>query len=481
MAGNLNVSPLPNPVADQVAPQLPPPAVPPSAADLAPPPAVPVVPPPSGTPSEGAPQGATAPVINASAIPAQIPMLTTSEKQTKHESAGAKLRPEDVKKMQEAEDRYAKAEAAVVDAQTAQNNLEAGLKMAEAARLEDENAKEVARKDLQQKQIQDKLNQVQAAIDDFSNTTIDPGRLYGNMSTGTRIASGIALALGAFGAAASGGQNMAMQVIDKAIERDIDAQKANLDTKKSVITAKRGMYDDFMKMLGNEDAAKLAEEIRLGKIAESRIKGILETSKNPIIQANAEKMLAERQASTAQKVAELQKVTTSDQVLKQSETKPLIAKSADRPPATDAINTKITSHASQIKNLNELRDFMNSGKTKSGPIAGRWTDLADYFGIANASEATATARIRELLADKIRALSGASTTESEREFLKGLMPALKDSPAAFMAKLNNQLNKTERDYDDMYKQFGNMYTLPERIVETRAEKSAKEKSLGIER
>lgn len=54
---------------------------------------------------------------------------------------------------------------------------------------------------------------------------IDPDKYLG--SFGKRVTAGIAMALGAYGAALTGGSNDAMKIIQQAIQDNIDAQKAN--------------------------------------------------------------------------------------------------------------------------------------------------------------------------------------------------------------------------------------------------------------
>lgn len=56
---------------------------------------------------------------------------------------------------------------------------------------------------------------------------VDPNHLYKNMSTGGKIASVIGLILGGIGAGATGGKNYAVDAMQKAIDNDVDAQKAN--------------------------------------------------------------------------------------------------------------------------------------------------------------------------------------------------------------------------------------------------------------
>jgi hypothetical protein len=64
--------------------------------------------------------------------------------------------------------------------------------------------------------------------------TVDPGRLIKNMSTGSKVLGGIAILMSELGRAAmglagmNGGPNMALDIIMKRIDSDVDAQKENI-------------------------------------------------------------------------------------------------------------------------------------------------------------------------------------------------------------------------------------------------------------
>jgi hypothetical protein len=64
--------------------------------------------------------------------------------------------------------------------------------------------------------------------------TVDPGRLIKNMSTGSKVLGGIAILMSELGRAAmglagmDGGPNMALNIIMKRIDSDVDAQKENI-------------------------------------------------------------------------------------------------------------------------------------------------------------------------------------------------------------------------------------------------------------
>lgn len=86
---------------------------------------------------------------------------------------------------------------------------------------------------------QTKLAELNAKNDDLyqqvSNTKIDPTRLWSSASTGTKMAALAGILLSGIGSGLTGQPNMAMGVINKAIDTDIDAQKSNLAAKQSLL------------------------------------------------------------------------------------------------------------------------------------------------------------------------------------------------------------------------------------------------------
>lgn len=79
-----------------------------------------------------------------------------------------------------------------------------------------------------------KMQSYEKSIEDYKQAAgekVIPGQLLANMDTGSRIQSGIFMALSAYGSAMSGQENQALKVINNAINQDIDAQKFNIDNK----------------------------------------------------------------------------------------------------------------------------------------------------------------------------------------------------------------------------------------------------------
>jgi hypothetical protein len=107
--------------------------------------------------------------------------------------------------------------------------------------------------ELQNAQLQARA-QMNAEIDkqakDIADQKIDPHRLWNSKSAGQQAASLIGIVLGGIGAGMSGGPNMALQVIDKQIERDINAQTAELGKKENLLSALFRKYGNLEQAQG---------------------------------------------------------------------------------------------------------------------------------------------------------------------------------------------------------------------------------------
>lgn len=92
---------------------------------------------------------------------------------------------------------------------------------------------------------------------------IDPDRYMKNMSTGSKVMAGIAMALGGMGAG-RGGQNLAYETINNAISRDIDAQKNDQSRAMNLFQMNREQLHDEMQ-------AKLMTQNQMLAMTQARI------------------------------------------------------------------------------------------------------------------------------------------------------------------------------------------------------------------
>lgn len=115
---------------------------------------------------------------------------------------------------------------------------------------------------------------------------IDPHRLWNNASTGNKIMAGIGLLLGGIGSGLNGQPNMAMQVMQKSIDQDIEAQKDNLNKKAGLLSQNMQKYRD----LGTAEAAT---RVQMNTMLQAQIAKSAAQSGNKQAQANAQMMIAQ--------------------------------------------------------------------------------------------------------------------------------------------------------------------------------------------
>lgn len=145
----------------------------------------------------------------------------------------------------------------------------------------------------------DASNKARAALDAeqsqlFSaakNGHIDPKRLWSNASTGSKVAAGIGLILGGMGAGLTRGPNMAMEMFNKLLNNDIDAQKANMNQANNL------MQVNFQKYR-NIEAAETATRLQLSTVLQAQLAAAASRAATPEAKANAQLALAQLDQQT---------------------------------------------------------------------------------------------------------------------------------------------------------------------------------------
>jgi len=136
-------------------------------------------------------------------------------------------------------------------AQGYQTMLDASRQQADAsaqAALEQQKIYEQQVKDIQLNEIarQKQEQAVQGELDklktDIATQKIDPTRVWSNMSTGNRVMAAISIFLGGVAGGMQGTDNKALGIINNAIDKDIDAQKAELGKKQNLLSINLQKY-----------------------------------------------------------------------------------------------------------------------------------------------------------------------------------------------------------------------------------------------
>jgi hypothetical protein len=128
----------------------------------------------------------------------------------------------------------------------------------------DEHKARIAKREARREQhFRDTRNEAERLLDDAkvqAATKVNPKRYYANASTGEKVLSFIAAALGGLLAPHNGGKNSALDMIARNIQEDIEAQKAELVNQSYSLQHRRGILKDMIDLYGDEDKAAAAAE-----------------------------------------------------------------------------------------------------------------------------------------------------------------------------------------------------------------------------
>jgi hypothetical protein len=222
----------------------------------------------------------------AAAIPA--PATGAPVDPNKPEQAGADLQRQGIS-MQEG----AVTQGAAADARAAGfEERQIAARNQELDKIRKETARQEAEK---QKRFEEIKSNVTKSTDTWANYKVDPGRRWKNASTGAKIAAAISVAMSALGDALQhkSGPNLALEIINKSIEDDVNLQIQDREHLGQVATRARTSLDDYRQEFGDWQqarSAKLAEEY---KRTADEIERISAAAKGDKAKANALAMVGD--------------------------------------------------------------------------------------------------------------------------------------------------------------------------------------------
>jgi len=186
----------------------------------------------------------------------------------------------------------ARAVKASADAQAAQD-LETANVYDEMAQTLDDSALELRR--IQQdamQHAQESSARLQAQADELGATEPQAGRLFGTGAQAAGFGAALSIAAGAMLSVRTGGPNVALAIVNKAIERDLLAQREAIRNKKDALTAGMSIARQMQAAYQNDITAEKAVQATLQRYAENRLKAIISRTSGPILQAQAQEKIA---------------------------------------------------------------------------------------------------------------------------------------------------------------------------------------------
>lgn len=302
--------------------------------------------------------------------------------------------------------------------------------------------------EIQNKAVKEREAQLDGLMMEFQNAqVVDPQSQWG---TARKIGAAIAMGLGAYASAFTGGQNHAANIIQDSIKRDIEMQEARIN--KLGLNAKnaQGALAQATAKLGNIADAKSAVEIAALMNANESIMKLAQATDNKRSKANADSLIAANNMKITEKKAELQASTVTSSVAK-----------SQRPLAGSG------EMARQEKEANEAMEYENAKQTimqafEEGAKAGMGGAVPSWLGGEAGEREASLAQVSGAIIGKVpgiksdadfknivlpmlpKPIDPKSTVESKRKNLEAFLRS--QAPAAWLKTEGR--NKTAQEQTD---------------------------------
>lgn len=124
-----------------------------------------------------------------------------------------------------------------------------------------------------------------AIYNQINGGKIDTNRFWANKTTGSKIATILGVILGGIGAGAAHTENAALNQLHDEINKDIDAQKADLGRNENLLNVN-------YKQMGNLRDAEQMTRLQMNTALQANLQKIAAQTNNPILQARAQQQIA---------------------------------------------------------------------------------------------------------------------------------------------------------------------------------------------
>lgn len=323
-------------------------------------------------------------------------------------------------------------------AQTQQKVLELSLK-----------DQEEYNKDVLQKS-QNITTELNAAVQDVKNGHIDPKAFWANKSTPGKISTVIGVLLSGLGAGASGQENMAMKVLNQEIDRDIDAQKSNMQNKNTLVGA-------LSAQMGNLQAGvTMAKAIKLGVVSD-QMKLAEAKANDPLAKARMRSGIADLDMK-------VQELTTKAAAATAKGVRTPAQQHVDAAFAKDYNDWQTTGQSSVQKNLQLLTNAVDTLEKRKKDIVGTSGRVTGRLPDAFRSEESIRVRddVHRAVQGALRATLGSQFTEREGERIMAASYNENLSPEANIKKIKGAIQELQHNVSNMdarssyYEQHGTL-------------------------
>lgn len=414
-------------------------------------------PPPLGSAQGNLVNEAQVPSVLPQQAPSQYPTITTTKttRQAPIPGAAGMLAQADKARGSQLAALKGSAEANIQEAKDTETILK-GFQQKQAGMEVERQKKEQER----QVQLAESQSKVDKMIEESKNLRVDPNKFYADRGVFSSLIMSLASGVGAYSAGKLGGKNFAGEALDRAIDRDIDAQKANIEQKSKAVGQQMNLYQMMRSRFGDEREAELATKVALREsvIDSLKIAQATAAAKNaPFAQA---KLLADEEAKQVADKVNLVKAITP-----QATTETIVQESpkARAQYAPGEFETKVAAPARAnklaIEAYDNVIDKVKSGKVPTGRIASFVQETQRM--LANAADKDydkVKAERNRLLFEMASGISGAAYSEKELARFEEIIPKMGTNPKFFKEQMEHLRDQRLKQHEGLLKT--NVYAAP---------------------
>ena len=242
-------------------------------------------------------------------------------------------------------------------------------------------------------------------MDEYKANKIDPNRLFSNMSTSQKVMNGIGLLLGSLGGASTGGQNLAANELNKMVDRDIEAQHAEQGQQEN-------LFNFNLKKTGDVNAAYAKSKSDILSVAQAQVEMAKAKATNPLIRANADKLLGQLQLQQAQLHGQI----AATQVAKQND---ILKRTVNLPPELGGKQVALSE--SDAKSLNEIVTSSDRMNRNVDLLAEKQKELGHFPSIGPKIRHDIEA-LKNVIAEDYAKSRGYRLNDSNKESVMKMLP-----------------------------------------------------------
>lgn len=147
-------------------------------------------------------------------------------------------------------------------------------------------------------------HEIDGKLREMEAMRVEPNRLFNRADTAAQVMAGIGIGLGAIGGALmKTGTNPALDVINRAIDRDLEAQRINIENRRAGVVGRLNLYGELLSRFKDETAARaVAREVML-KSVDLKLQSVLGQARTAEVESQANKMRADIAAAVTRERA----------------------------------------------------------------------------------------------------------------------------------------------------------------------------------